>query len=105
MKNVILITYSLCLFGLLSSCSTDPEVAEQQANNAQEQLVNVRVEVILQDPIHQPVSGSVEGLQMLTLGAVTMTTLRNDFPSNVGQSTLSQTINLAPSGNLGYPIL
>ena len=89
---------------ILSGCSPDPEVAEQQSNNAQNQLVNVRIEVLLEDPIHPPASGAYDGIQMLTLGAVTMTTLRNDFPSNIGQNSLSQTINLAPSGNLGYSI-
>jgi hypothetical protein len=109
MKNVILITYSLFLFGLLSSCSPDPEVAEQQSNNAQEQLVTVRIEALLEDPIHSPISGAVEGIQMFTLGGASVggasgSTLRNDFPSNVGQNSLSQTINLAPSSNLVYGI-
>lgn len=96
----------LFILVLLSGCSPDPDVAEQQSNNAQNQLVNVRIEAILENPIESPMSNTLEGegIQMLTLGAVTMTTLRNDFPSNVGQNTLSQTINLAPSGNLGYSV-
>jgi hypothetical protein len=100
--RTLLSIWAMALF--LFSCSPDPEVADQQANNAQDQLVTVRIEALLEDPIHSPISGAVEGIQMFTLGGASGSTLRNDFPSNVGQNSLSQTINLAPSSNLVYGI-
>ena len=100
--RTLLSIWAMALF--LFSCSPDPEVADQQANNAQDQLVSVRIEVLLNAPIHPPISGADEGIQMLTLGAATGSTLRNDFPSNVGQSSLSQIVNMAPSSSLAYGV-
>jgi hypothetical protein len=103
MKNLLFLLISVVIVTGIS-CSPDADEAEQQSINAQNQLVTVKIEVVLDSPIHTPPDGSSTGQNYLGLGALTTTTLDANISGNVGQNTISQTFNMAPSSNLIYGV-
>ena len=97
-KNICFLLSALA-FGLFASCSPDPDVADQQSNNAQDQLKVVRLEVNLSNPIHGLPNGASSFQNFLSLNGGG---LDGSIPGDIGETTYSSSYSMAPGSNFSH---
>jgi hypothetical protein len=84
---------------MLSSCSPDPEEAEQQSNNAQNQLKSITITVTSDLPISAAPAGGNNFNYLTLFTPAGLSSLSSQTPNHIGQNEVSQTFMGAPSMN------